>query len=133
MRTPIFVLALGASALSVGQAAAQTSSATPSPVVVVVNVPIPPGLSRDRVVGAMRQTVPQYEAMPGLTRKYFTLSDDGRFGGVYLWRSRAEAQAWFSDAWRKKSLATYGVAPEVTYYDAPIVIAGPATGTEPAR
>lgn len=95
-------------------------------VVVVVTVPNPPGITRDRIIAGMQATVPQYQRLPGLVRKYFTLSDDGKFGGVYLFRNRTEAQAWFSDAWRARSLKTYGVAPTVTYFDAPIVIAGPA-------
>jgi hypothetical protein len=74
----------------------------------------------------MQATVPQYQRLPGLIRKYFTLSDDKLFGGVYLFRTRAEAQAWFSDAWRAKSLTTYGVAPTVTYYNAPILLDGPS-------
>jgi hypothetical protein len=92
----------------------------------VVTVPNPPGFTRERIVAAMQSTVPQYQRLPGLERKYFTLSDDGKFGGVYLFHSRGEAQAWFSDAWKAKSLATYGVSPTVTYFDAPIVIEGPA-------
>ena len=75
----------------------------------------------------MQQSVPQYQSLPGLARKYFTLSEDGKFGGIYLWRSRAEARAWFSDAWRAKAAATYGSAPQVSYFDAPIVMDGTAS------
>ena len=96
-------------------------------VATVVTITIPPGFARDKVVALMQQSVPQYQAIPGLARKFFTLSDDGKFGGIYLWRSRAEAQAWFSEAWRAKATATYGTAPQVSYFDVPIVIEGPAT------
>jgi hypothetical protein len=108
-------------------AVAQTPpAAAHQEVVVVVTVPIPAGFTRERVVAGMQATVPQYQRLPGLIRKYFTLSDDKLFGGVYLFRTRAEAQAWFSDAWRAKSLTTYGVAPTVTYYNAPILLDGPS-------
>jgi hypothetical protein len=83
---------------------------------------MPRGVSREQAIAAMQKTVPQYQALPGLARKYFTISDDGKFGGIYLWNSRAQAQAWFNDAWRAKATATYGASPEVTYFDAPIVI-----------
>jgi hypothetical protein len=121
---------IGRTILAVAMAATMTSTAfapaTPpaasGPVAVVVSIPIPRGITREQAVAAMQKTVPQYQALPGLTRKYFTISDDGKFGGIYLWSSRAAAQAWFSDAWRAKAAATYGAAPEVTYFDAPIVI-----------
>lgn len=119
--------AVAATAISSGAGAQSTPPASAGPVAVVVNIQIPPGFTREKAVAAMQKTVPQYQALPGLARKYFTLSDDGKFGGIYLWKSRAEAQAWFSDAWRAKVTATYGTAPEVTYFDAAIVIAGPAT------
>jgi len=115
-----------AAAMSSAAIAQSTSPASSGAVAVVVNIPLPPGFSREKAVAAMQKTVPQYQALPGLARKYFTLSDDGKFGGIYLWKSRAEAQAWFSDAWRAKAMATYGASPEVTYFDAPIVIAGPS-------
>jgi hypothetical protein len=101
-------------------------NASSGPVAVVVTIPIPAGTSRDKVLAGMQISIPQYQAIPGLARKYYTLSEDGKFGGIYLWRNRADAQAWFSDAWRAKSTATYGVAPEVRYFDVPIVIDGSA-------
>jgi hypothetical protein len=121
------ILAAVATAAVTSVAFAQsTPSASSGPVAVVVSIPIPPGVSREQTVAGMQKAVPQYQALPGLARKYFTLSDDGKFGGIYLWNSRAEAQAWFSDAWRAKATATYGAAPQVTYFDAPIVIENPA-------
>lgn len=119
--------AAAAAAISSAAGAQSTPPASSGPVAVVVNIQLPPGFTREKTVAAMQKTVPQYQALPGLARKYFTLSDDGKFGGIYLWKSRAEAQAWFSDAWRAKATATYGAAPEVAYFDAPIVIVGPAT------
>ena len=107
------------------------ATTTSGPVAVVVSIPLPSGISREQAITAMQKSVPQYQALPGLARKYFTLSDDGRFGGIYLWNSRAEAQAWFSDGWRAKAAATYGAAPEVTYFDVPIVLETGAAATKP--
>lgn len=98
-----------------------------TPVVVVVTVPIPAGLSRAALPAEFERSVPRYRALPGLVRKYYTIGD-GTFGGVYLWRSRQAAQAWFSDAWRATATRTYGTAPTVTYFDAPVVIEGTAAG-----
>lgn len=130
--------ALTATLISTGlaQPAASSASSPPAtttsgPVAVVVSIPLPSGISREQAIAAMQKSVPQYQALPGLARKYFTLSDDGRFGGIYLWNSRAEAQAWFSDGWRAKAAATYGAAPEVTYFDVPIVLETGAAATKP--
>ena len=130
--------ALTATLISTGlaQPASSATSSPPAtttsgPVAVVVSIPLPSGIPREKAIAAMQKSVPQYQALPGLARKYFTLSDDGRFGGIYLWNSRAEAQAWFSDGWRAKAAATYGAAPEVTYFDVPIVLETGAAATKP--
>ena len=42
-------------------------------------------------------SVPKYQQVPGLLRKYYLLSDDGdTAGGVYLWKSRADAEALYT-------------------------------------
>lgn len=92
-----------------------------SPVATVVTVKTPPGLSRAKIEGGFRQAVPTYEKVPGLIRKYFTVNDEV-FGGMYLWKSRAAAEAWFNAQWRAKARATYGSDPTVTYFDAPVQI-----------
>lgn len=88
---------------------------------VTVTVPIPASLTRAAVEAGMAKSVPLYERIPGLVRKYFTIGE-GTFGGLYLFRDRAAAQAWFSEAWAAKAAATYGARPTVTYFDVPLVV-----------
>lgn len=90
-------------------------------VAVSVSVPTPAGLPRATVEAGMARSVSTYEAVPGLIRKYFTIGQ-ADFGGLYLFRDRASAQAWFSDAWRARVMATYGAQPTVTYFDVPLVV-----------
>ena len=90
-------------------------------VAVSVSVPTPAGLPRATVEAGMARSVPTYAAVPGLIRKYFTIGQ-ADFGGLYLFRDRASAQAWFSDAWRTRVVATYGAQPTVTYFDVPLVV-----------
>jgi hypothetical protein len=90
-------------------------------VAVSVSVPTPAGLPRATVEAGMARSVPTYAAVPGLIRKYFTIGQVD-FGGLYLFRDRAAAQAWFSDAWRARVVATYGAQPTVTYFDVPLVV-----------
>jgi hypothetical protein len=94
-------------------------------VAVLVVVPTPPGIPRDRIEAGMKASVPQYDKLPGLIRKYFTIQPDG-FGGMYLWRDRASAEAWFSAGWRERVKKTYGRDATVTYFDVPIVTEGKA-------
>ena len=90
-------------------------------VTVSVSIPTPAGVPRATVEAGMARSVPTYAAVPGLIRKYFTIGQ-ADFGGLYLFRDRVSAQAWFSDAWRARVVATYGAQPTVTYFDVPLVV-----------
>lgn len=96
-------------------------AAAESPVATVVTVKTPPGVTRPMIETGFRQAVPTYQKIPGLIRKYFTVNEES-FGGMYLWKSRAAAEAWFNDQWRARARATYGSDPTVTYFDAPLQI-----------
>jgi hypothetical protein len=108
-----------ASALS--PAHAQTTSGS-TPVVAIVKVPTPWYVPRSLVVSRMRDTVAQYEKLPGLAYKIYSISSDKKYGGIYLWKDAASAQAWFSPAWFTRVKAERGVEGQVTYYDAPMWI-----------
>ncbi|HEY8553291.1 MAG TPA: hypothetical protein VIL43_01985 [Burkholderiales bacterium] len=43
-------------------------------------------------------------------------------GGVYLWNSRAEAEATFTDSWRAFVREKYGTDPAVTYFENPVTV-----------
>ena len=62
------------------------------PVATLVVVKTPPGVTRAHIEGGFKASVPTYQKIPGLIRKYYTLDDTG-FGGVYLWKDRAAAEA----------------------------------------
>jgi len=68
-------------------------------------------------------TAPGYRGHPGLRRKYYIRSDDGlRVGGLYFWESRRHARETYSDAWRAMVTEKYGAAPEISYFDAPVMV-----------
>lgn len=123
MKTVIAATAAAALLGAVLLAAPCVASAAPGEVAVVVSIPIPKTVPRAALPAEFDKAAPLYRAIPGLKRKYFTLGD-GEFGGIYLWNSRAAAQAWFNEAWTKRATATYGAAPTVTWFDAPLVIEG---------
>jgi Putative mono-oxygenase ydhR len=123
-------VAAAVAAPSFGQTQGDARSGDGGPVAVIVKVPKPWYAPRSLVVSKMRETIPQYEAIPGLAFKAFFLArDDGKFGGVYLWRDRASAQAWFNAAWFERVEKERGAKGEVRYFDVPVAIDNTPGGT----
>ncbi len=118
---PVTTVAATAPATTADVAAGSGESAA---VAVVVRIATPAGLTRERVVALMAQTVPEFQTLPGLVRKYYTISDDNEFGGIYLFRDRASAEKHFSPSWFAGVKKTYGVDANVLYFTAPIQIEG---------
>ena len=104
--------------------AATASLAAAQQMAAVVTIPTPPGATRAQLEGGFAKSVPLYQNAPGLVRKYFTISETGVFGGIYLWDSAAAAKAYYNDAWHARVLKTYGKPGTVTFYDVPLAIDG---------
>lgn len=119
-RKTMIAIASAAFVLTASTATAQPT-ATETPVATIVVIKTPPGITRPMLDGGFKQALPVYEKIPGLLRKFFIANEDS-FGGMYLWKDRASAEAWYSDAWRAKAKATYGSDPQLTYFDAPLQI-----------
>lgn len=100
---------------------ASPSLASDTPVTTLVVVKTPQGVTRAMIEQGFAKSVPLYEKIPGLIRKYFTVNEAG-FGGVYLWQNRASAEAWYSTAWREQCKARYGSECQLTYFDSPLQI-----------
>jgi hypothetical protein len=74
-------------------------------------------------------TAPKYQNIPGLIRKHYVRSEDGRIvGGIYLWQTRAAAERMYSDEWRRTVEKVYGVTPTITWFDTPVVVDNHAGG-----
>lgn len=94
---------------------------------VLVQFPLPASIDRAQAVQQFRAAAPRFREPAGLLRKYFLLSEDGRTaGGVYLWRSRAEAQAYHGAEFRDGIARRYGTAPTVTMFESPVVVDNPS-------
>lgn len=114
-------LAAAIAVLPLAPAAAQ--SAPGDRVAVVVSIPTPAQATDAYLRAAMEKSVPQYQAIPGLVRKYFTIGN-GTFGGIYYWTSKAAAEAWFNETWYARVKQSYGVPAQVTYFAVPLAIDG---------
>ena len=92
-------------------------------VAVIVKVPKPWYAPRAVVVGKMRDTIPQYQNLPGLNYKMFSFARmDGHFGGIYLWRDRASAEAWFNPGWHERVKKTYGAFAAIEWFGTPVLL-----------
>ena len=94
--------------------------------VVIVRVAMPWYAPRFVVRGKFRDVLAEYEEKPTLEAKYFSISDDSRFGGLYLWRTRADAEKHFDAVWFENVRRKRGVEADVLMLAAPYVIDGRA-------
>jgi hypothetical protein len=91
-------------------------------VVTLVTLPTPASTTREQTLRGFEAEMAIEHRAPGLMRRYAIITGDGRFGGVYLWRDEAAANRWFDAAWRRKVNELYGSAPQVEWFDAPILM-----------
>ena len=92
-------------------------------ITVITTFQLPEPISREEAKRIFLSTAPKYRGVPGLFRKCYVLSEDGRTaGGVYLWNSRAEAEAMYTESWRTFVREKYGTDPSVTYFESPVVV-----------
>lgn len=88
----------------------------------IVNFKLPDGTTREQARELFEASVPRFEGLPGLIRKYYLYGDNGIGGGAYLWESREAADRVYSDEWRKSIEQRYGVAPTITYFDTDVIV-----------
>jgi hypothetical protein len=92
-------------------------------ITVIVEFKLPEVASKEQARETFLSTAPRYRGMQGLVRKYYFLSEDGtKAGGVYLWESRKDAEAMYTQEWRDFVRAKYGTDPSVTYLDCLVVV-----------
>ena len=84
---------------------------------------LPKPITREEARSIFLSTAPKYQGVPGLFRKCYILSEVGKTaGGIYLWNSRADAEAMYTESWRAFVREKYGTDPSVTYFESPVVV-----------
>ncbi|GBF50977.1 hypothetical protein LPTSP4_25080 [Leptospira ryugenii] len=64
---------------------------------------------RSLVSSRMEKSIPEYKAIPGLDEKFYSfLEGSNRFGGIYIWDKKADAEAWFLPSWFARIEKQYG-------------------------
>ena len=87
-------------------------------IVELVTFKAPPDADWDRILVDARATIPRWRANPQLLRKHYLLSDDGKeCAGLYIWPTRAVAEAAHDAAWRAAVEERTGSAPTIRYFD----------------
>lgn len=92
----------------------------------IVRFPLPADTSLADAKAMFEKSAPTYKAAPGLVRKYYLFGDDRTGGGVYLWETREDADRQYSPEWRNMIQQRFGKAPEITYYQTPVIVEGEA-------
>jgi len=89
----------------------------------LVQFKLPQPITRERAQEIFLSTAPKYKDIPGLLRKYYILSQDGEAaGGVYLWKSRKDAEGLYTNEWENFIRVKYGAQPYVTYFESPVIV-----------
>lgn len=89
----------------------------------LVQFKLPQPITVERAREIFAGTAPKYREIAGLIRKYYVLAEDGATaGGVYLWKSREDAERLYTGDWKKFIRDKYGAEPSVTYFESPVVV-----------
>jgi hypothetical protein len=89
----------------------------------LVQFRLPQPISREKAKDVFLGSASKYRETPGLLRKYYVLSQDGgTAGGVYLWRSRDDADRLYTEQWKSFVRERYGADPAITFFESPVVV-----------
>jgi hypothetical protein len=95
----------------------------------LVQFQLPSPITLAEATRRFESSAPKYQNVPGLIRKYYIRSEDGRVaGGIYLWQTRAAAERVYSGEWRERVEKLYGATPTLTWFDTPVVVDNLAGG-----
>jgi Putative mono-oxygenase ydhR len=86
---------------------------------------VPAGKTRADILANIKATAHTYLGIPGLIRKYYALAEDGKtMSGIYLWDSRAKAEAFYTPDWVAMVTKRWEGVPHRTAWDTPMVVEG---------
>jgi hypothetical protein len=89
----------------------------------IVRFKLPPTIDAARAAELFEGSAPKYQGLAGLIRKYYLFDAASRTGGgCYLWESREAAERVYTAEWRKMIAERYGAAPEISFFETPVVV-----------
>jgi hypothetical protein len=92
-------------------------------IVAIVTFRLPRRWTVEEAAAVFKSTAPKYLGKPGLVRKHYYVTEGGdRAGGIYLWKTRADAEACYTADWKALVTSKYGAAPEILYAIVPVSV-----------
>ena len=84
---------------------------------------LPADIDANKAAELFKGSAPKYRGMKGLVRKYYLFDADKRIGGgVYLWKTRADAEAVYTPAWQAYIAERYGAPPDIRYFETAVIV-----------
>ena len=83
----------------------------------IVQYKLPPHIDLAACAAHFRDIAPGFRDVPGLVRKQFIYAEDGWAGGVYLWQTRAAAEAFYAGPWLDGIRDRYGMDPQIKFFE----------------
>ena len=92
-------------------------------IVTIVTFELAAPVALSEIAKTFHATAPKYREIPGLLRKNYWLSEDGRrAGGIYVWAARADADRLYTDEWKAFVTEKYGKPPKIEYLHSPVMV-----------
>ena len=89
----------------------------------IVRFKLPATIDSAKAAELFQGSAPKYQGLASLIRKYYLFDAESRIGGgCYLWESREAAERVYTSEWRKMITERYGAAPEISYFETPVVV-----------
>jgi hypothetical protein len=89
----------------------------------IVNFTLPADIDARKAAELFKSSAPKYRGMQGLVRKYYLFDAERRLGGgVYLWKTRADADAVYTPQWKAYIADRYGTPPDIRYFETSVVV-----------
>ena len=92
-------------------------------ITVITRFTVPGTINASQMQAGFTQAAPAFRNVPGLIRKQFLLSPDGRTaGGVYLWEEEQAARSFMQQRVAPMIRGKYQVEPTIEFYHSPVLV-----------
>jgi len=89
----------------------------------IVNFNLPADIDAKKAAELFKSSAPKYRGLKGLVCKYYLFDSERRIGGgVYLWKTRADADAVYTPQWKAYIAERYGTPPDIRYFETSVVV-----------
>jgi hypothetical protein len=92
-------------------------------ITVITRFTVPTAVNASQMRAGFTEVAPAFRNVPGLIRKQFLLSADGRTaGGVYLWDTEEAARSFMLQRVAPMIREKFHVEPAIEFYESPVIV-----------